>query len=386
MGLGAIITGGETFTVLEDIAPSVIEARVEMELSKPTKFAIRFQDDICEGEPVVAGHEALKAEQMIGIFVSAGNALHCLVYGPITRVRSSRMLGGSGSWYEIHGEDRRVLLNRVGVEATWPMKASDAAAGILRFHHLDFEVQETRKTYDEQHPLNQRATDLAFLEDIARRNAMEFWIDYHIAPQPPGASNIDCGPMFMLKTSPHVDNGAGAVPGPPILTASGDYPINVNPPPDQCPKVTKFEVRIDFERPNSVQGFAHSRSGERIDNQGRSEQAPTTAGAQPLPEISGVTRRTLVDPTPDPIEQYLTQQATLTEAAWFVEVDCSTTLEMLDFVVKPHMIVAVQYADSRLSGNYQVKSATHVINAAEHFMDFKLRANGLPAPPPASPL
>ena len=131
MGLGAIITGGENFTVLEDIAPSVIEARVEMELSKPTKFAIRFQDDICEGEPVVASHKALKAEQMIGIFVSAGNALHCLVHGPITRVRSSTMLGGAGSWYEIHGEDRRVMLNRVGVEATWPMKASDAAAGIL---------------------------------------------------------------------------------------------------------------------------------------------------------------------------------------------------------------------------------------------------------------
>jgi hypothetical protein len=31
----------------------------------------------------------------------------------------------------------------------------------------------------------------------------------------------------------------------------------------------------------------------------------------------------------------------------------------------------------RLSGAYQVKTATHVINAADHFIDFKLRANGL---------
>jgi hypothetical protein len=386
MGLGAIITGGENFTVLEDIAPSVIEARVEMELSKPTKFAIRFQDDICEGEFLIPRHSALQAEQMIGIFVSAGNALHCLVHGPITRTRSSSMLGGSGSWYEIHGEDRRVLMNRVGVEASWPMKASDAAAGILRFHSLDFEVQETRKNYDEQHPLNQRATDLAFLEDVARRNAMEFWIEYHIAPQPPGAATIDCGSMFMLKTSPHVDNGAAAVPGPPVLTLSGDYLINVSPPSDQCVKVTKFDVRIDFERPNSAQGFARSRSGEKVDNQGRSEQPPTTPGSRALPEISGVPRSMLGDPNPDPDEQYLAQQTMLTEAAWFVEVDCSSTLDMLDFVVKPHMIVAVQYADSRLSGNYQVKSATHVISAADHFMDFKLRANGLPAPPAGSPL
>jgi hypothetical protein len=380
MGFGAIITGGETFTVLEDVASWVVEARVEMELSKPTKFAIRFQDDTCEGDPVAASHPALKAEKLIGIFVSTGTALNCLVYGPITRTRSSTMLGGAGSWYEIHGEDRRVLMNRVGVQATWPMKASEAAAGILDFYHFDYEVQETRKAYTEQQPLNQRATDLAFLEDIARRNAMEFWVEYYIAPQPPGAATIDCGDQLMLKTSPSVDNTVAAAP--PVLALEGNYVINVNPPPDQCHKVTKFDVRLDFELPNSAQGFAQSQSdGQTVTNQAQSEQAATTSGAQTLPEISGVTRTTLVDPSPDPDEQYLTQQAALTEAAWFVEVDCSTTLDMLDFVVKPHMIVAVQYADSRLSGNYQVKAATHVINAADHFMDFKLRANGLRAPP-----
>ena len=51
---------------------------------------------------------------------------------------------------------------------------------------------------------------------------MEFWLDYHIAAQPPGAATIDCGTMFMLKTSPHVDNGAAACRGPPVLTLSGE--------------------------------------------------------------------------------------------------------------------------------------------------------------------
>jgi len=42
------------------------------------------------------------------------------------------------------------------------------------------------------------------------------------------------------------------------------------------------------------------------------------------------------------------------------------------------LIVDVQNATPGLTGAYQVKSAIHVINAADHLIDFKLRANGLP--------
>jgi hypothetical protein len=53
---------------------------------------------------------------------------------------------------------------------------------------------------------------------------------------------------------------------------------------------------------------------------------------------------------------------------------------MMHFLVEPHMIVDVQNATPGMSGAYQVKSATHVINATDHLIDFKLRANGLPKP------
>ena len=88
--------------------------------------------------------------------------------------------------------------------------------------------------------------------------------------------------------------------------------------------------------------------------------------------------RTALAPTiTDQVEQDLAAQAQLTEAAWFVEVDCSSTLNLLGFPVLPHQVIDVRHAGTRLSGPYQVKTATHVINAADHFMDFKLRANGL---------
>ena len=101
--------------------------------------------------------------------------------------------------------------------------------------------------------------------------------------------------------------------------------------------------------------------------------------AEPLPEISGVEREhARSTPTPRP-GRAISRPAGDADRSGLVRRG-----RLLDhardarFPAKPHMIVDVQYADSRLSGPYQVKNATHVINAADHFMDFKLRANGLP--------
>jgi hypothetical protein len=376
MGFGAIITHGDEFEVLERVMPWIVEARVEMELSKPTKFALRFQDDICEGELALSRDDALRADQMIGIFVKNRDQLHCLVHGPITRIRTAQTTGGSGSWMEVHGEDKRVVMNRVGVQATWQGFASDAAKAILGEYGFVYDVQQTRKPHTEPQGLSQRSTDLAFLEDIARRNVMELWIDY-----PPvtdiGTGGIACNYTVKLKTSPYVREFE-LLAKPPVLTPDAGYFIDVHPPPGTCVRVTRFETRADFERPNAATGVALSQeTGETTENSAEPALEPTTEDWTTLRQIDGVRRVPIEDPNPDPDDQYLAQQALLTEAAWFVEVNASSTLELLDFVVRPHMIVTVKYAGDRLTGAYQVKSATHVINAADHFMDFKLRANGL---------
>lgn len=375
MGFGAIITSGESFTVLEDIAEWLVEARVEMELSKPAKFALRFEDDLCEGDPEVANHPALQSNQMIGIFIRVEEDLHCLVFGPITRIRTSSMVGGTGSWMEVHGEDRRVVMGRVGIQATWTGFSSDAARSILDAYGFEKDVEDTTREYrDEQHGLSQRGTDLAFLEDIARRNVFEFWLEYEPS-EVPGTGGISCTYTANLKSSPPQP----AVPGPPILTAADGYVIDVHPPSNECVKVTKFEVRIDFERPNAARGFGQeAESGDEVETPGEEAIDPVTPDWTTLRQIDGVNRQALTPATQtDPADQQLAERAMLTEAAWFVEVDCSTTLEMIHFCVKPHMIVDVRHAGERLSGAYQVKTATHVINAADHFIDFKLRANGL---------
>ena len=81
-----------------------------MELSKPTLFALRFEDDICEGKREIADANIFAKDTLVGLFVvlEETKELECLVYGPVTKIRASSLLGGPGSWVEIHGEDRRV--------------------------------------------------------------------------------------------------------------------------------------------------------------------------------------------------------------------------------------------------------------------------------------
>ena len=86
MGFGAVITtGDELKPLVDDVMRWIVEVRVEQELSKPTIYAIRFEDDLCEGNPVVAGRPELQAGRVLGIFVKRGDGYECLVHGPITR-------------------------------------------------------------------------------------------------------------------------------------------------------------------------------------------------------------------------------------------------------------------------------------------------------------
>jgi hypothetical protein len=378
MGFGAIITAGDGHVPLDAaVMRWIVEARVEMELSKASRFALRFEEDICDGNPAVAGRPELQANQLVGIFVSVEGSPHCLVAGPITRIRSSSMVGGTGSWLEVHGEDRRVEMGRVGIQDVWTGKASAAAETILAGYDFVPDVEETRIDYaDAQHALNQRGTDLAFVEDIARKNNLEFWLSYSASAGLAGLRLDET--RAHLKSSP--PRAAAGPPAPPVLMADAGLAIDIQPPPGKCVTVTRFDARIDFERPNAAKGFAQAMdTPEPQATDTTPPDDPVNPEAETLERVQRDSRTVLAPAVTDPVEQELAAQAQLTEAAWFVEVDCSTTLALITFPVLPHQIIDVRHAGARLSGPYQVKTATHVINATDHFIDFKLRANGLAA-------
>lgn len=381
MGLGAIITCGDGNAKLDDqLTGWVIEVRVEQKLSEPTKVAIRFEDDLCDGGLELENRNELKAGQTLGLFVPLGSTLSCLCRGPITRVRTAAMTGGTGSWREVVFNDRRVELDRAGIQANYTGKESDAATTILQGYGFTPDVQATAKDYPETQKLQQRESDLAFLKGIARRNNMEFWLTYDVVGAvPPFAVTTNAK---IRSSPPRSDTSATAIslpPLPPVLAPDPGRVIRINPLPADVVSVYRFEVRVDSERPNAARGFASdARSGTQSKQSATPADPPLDQRATTIVDL-GVGDRTLLTSAAatDPLDQYLAQQAELTEAAWFVQVDASATLAQLGFVVEPHQVVDVQYAGDQLSGPYQVTETIHVINPANHLVDFKLRANGL---------
>ena len=381
MGLGAIITHGEGNEKLDDqLTGWVMEVRVEQKLSEPTKVAIRFEDDLCDGGQILQNRTELRAGQMLGLFVPLDSTMTCLCRGPITRVRTAAMTGGTGSWREVVFNDRRVELDRAGIQANYTGKESDAATTILQGYGFTPDVQATPKNYPASQKLQQRESDLAFLKAIARRNNMEFWLTYGVAGAAPPFVVTTTAKLRSSPPRPDTSPTALTLPAlPPVLSADPARVVRINPPSDQVVSVYRFEVRVDSERPNAARGFAmDAQSGSQSQQSATPSDPPLDTRATTIVDL-GVGERTLLASATatDPLDQYLAQQAELTEAAWFVQVDASAALAQLGFVVEPHQIVDVQYAGDQLSGPYQVTETVHVINPATHLVDFKLRANGL---------
>ena len=375
MGFGAIITSGKENTPLsDDLLKWLVEARVEQELSGATRFAIRFEDDTCDGSLQVLNAKDIKPNTLMAILAPDGNKLTCLVRGPVTQVRFSVMLGVAGSWVEIHGEDRRVEMDRLCVQAAWRGLASDAASQLLAAYEFAPDVEPTKRLYsDNDHTLNQRGTDLGFIEQIARENGFELWIEYGVndSASTPGAP-IPIIETAKLRASPQRNAG----PALPVLLAPPGMPsLRVNVPPDECPNVTSFQIDTDTERANSAGGLAvNPRTGKLERTQVLNPQ-PGLDNGPTLKEVDGVKRTICITSAGGADELQAKQEAALVEAGWFVEAAASTTAHMLGAVLKPHDIVPVAGIGTELSGAYQVKSVAHVINAADHFMDIKLRSN-----------
>jgi hypothetical protein len=376
MGVGTVLTSGDDLVAMpDDILRWLVEVRVELELSKPARFALRFEDDICEGQPRVEGASELAADRQIGIFLPEDDDLVCLVLGPITDIKSSSTVGGAGSWVEVHGESRLVELDRVGVQATYTGLASAAAASILRAYGYTPDCQDTLIEYDAQRiQLSQRGTDLAFLQEIARRNNMELWLEYRVT-RTPGTGAINVEESAKLRTSPERSQ-AGDRPTTPILQAPTGSTLRVNPPHGACPSVTRFDARIDYEKPTAATGFAMAASGRDALVQQLVRAAEALDPGRPL-QVEGVEREALAPPEVTPEEAFLAQDVLVTERSWFVEVEASASLEQAGFVVLPHRIVEVSHAGDRLSGAYQVTKAIHVITPTDRLVDFTMRANGL---------
>ncbi|HEY5751993.1 MAG TPA: hypothetical protein VIT21_02490 [Chthoniobacterales bacterium] len=384
MGLGVIIAAGEENELLSsELLECITEVRVEQTLDNPIHFALRFQEDLQDGEPRVRQTPELQAEQILTIAVEVGDEIKCLVRGPITETKGSTTLGGPGSWYEVRGQDRRIEMSRVCARRAWIGRASEVAQSILSSHGFTPETQETTRVYEENTgTLNQRATDLDFVKQLARTNNLCFWISYECQSgglNPLGADSLTIEEIANFTSSPARPEGGLSLPLPQIpLVASTDVVFRVNVEPGRCQNVTSFDLNVDSER-------AFQFSGSAVDD--RSARAETTSaldtqpsifiGGDPLPSLAPSERSACLTVAGNQEELQTRSEAALTDAGWFITASATTTAHLLAGIVQPHDVVPVEGLGTRDSGDYHVSSVTHVINGADHHMDVQLRRNSL---------
>jgi hypothetical protein len=386
MGFGAIIVMGENNTPLdEDLAGCLVEVRVEQSLDEPTQFAVRFLDDIEDGGMRLANDDRLAVETLVTIAVEVDQALVALVRGPIIEHRSQITIGGPGSLFEIHGLDCRDLLDRVCVQAAWTGRASDIARQILSQAFTDLNIEDTTRVYESgRETLNQRDTDLAFVNRLARRNNLHLWVTYDAARSPLGGglritetANFASSPR--RPTSGALGDALSALTSALPLAPTTPLELRVHVPPSQCPNVVAFQVNTDTSRPSRYRAGAMQIQDPDPTTIDASDPQPRAGqGAQRLGQLGNVTRELCMPGAADPQDTQTRGEAALTEAGWFVQATASTTRHLLGGVLKPHDVITVVGVGPRLGrAAFRIKQVTHVINAAEHYMDTALEGNGL---------
>lgn len=379
MGFGVIIAA-DGVLLDADLMDCLTEVRVQQYLDTPTEFAVRFQEDLDSGKQFLMEHEQARPETVWTIAVDTDDGLVALVHGPVERVRCSVQLGGPGSWFELHGRDRRIELDRVCETRCWEGFASDVAQSILQTYKFVPELEKTSQLYSKDGTtLNQRGTDYQLVSRLAAQNNFCFWLSYE-ASQAGDRLKVKETAHFM--PSPPRPSAGGSTPAPTdLLTARSDLALRVHVEGDECQTVTKFELEVDVERPSQFRGTT-------IDDLSLLEERTNTTDSQPPIERrgqgltdagrgQGIERVICVTSAGPMAEADPKGNAALTRAGWFIEANGSTTAYMLDGVLSPHDIVKVAGLGGKHSGNYQVEQVTHVINASDHFMDFKLRRNAL---------
>ncbi|MFN3389084.1 MAG: hypothetical protein ACK40O_09125 [Allosphingosinicella sp.] len=388
MAAGFVIATGAGNLALEGgLCDLVAEIRVEQEISKATKYAVRFEEDICEGQPKALSATALRAGEMVSVLVpdeKSGDTV-CLVRGPITKVKSSSVLGGPGSWLEVHGEDRRIEMDRTPVSAVWTGRATDVASAILALHQFQPEVKASEEVVFEEgtRSLNQSSADLQVMNDLARRLGYEFWIAYTVEAGV-GATSFMIIESGVFQPSPDYGSAASASASPTptldqLVGDSDEIVLRLNVTDDPCRNISAFDIDVDVEKATAaLLAGVDERSGAKEEDEPTNPPPPVAEAAQTTLDTYHVVRTINPAGAGSAADRASETRATLAAESWFVTATASTTAHLLRGVLQPHELVRVEGSGFAHSGRYQVSKVLHVINPWAHLMDVTLRRNALP--------
>lgn len=325
---------------------------VVQRLGATTSYRIRYEVSIKDGDLTRVSDRRLGPGAELGVLVALDGALRCLVRGPVVGHRARLTHGGAGSWVEVEGADRTVVMDRETRSVQWSdVTDSTAVSSIVSgYGHIPDIEPTSGGHFEEKHTLVQRDSDLRFVRRLARRNGYQFWLTSPVGG--PDAAHfrrpsLDGAPAATLRIN---EDGAGT---------------------------DALDLTWDVERPTSVES-AQLDLGTKKDLDGAVARSPLRSlGTRGLGEISPDTRSvTLAAPVDDAGDLSARGEGALIEAGWFVRLRCRTSLDRLGALVRAGDLVDVRGAGRRHSGTYLAVGARHAIGLATHDLDLDLVRNG----------
>lgn len=348
MGLGIAIArdGGPDPELAE---ASLVE--IEEKMGETTTYRLHYPVDVREGDLPLLVDSRLDAGSDLAVLVPVEDRVECLVKGPVHGQRIRLKHGGAGSTLEVRGSDTTVAMDRESRSAVWAdLTDSDAVTRILGNYGYTPNVEATRAGHFESgHTLVQRATDLAFVRRLARRNGYLFWV-----------------------TCDAEGNETAHFQRPPLAAEpAAELTIHL-----ASPTIRALEIEWDVERPTSVEALQLDLTTKE-DLDGSADRTPQDLlGDVGLADVTGNLRSLhLTAPADDAGDLGARAEGALVEADWFLHATCGTNLETLGRLVRAHTVVEVRGAGSRHSGRYFVAAVRHAIDEESHRMEIELVRN-----------
>jgi len=292
-----------------------------------------------------------------------GSGSQCIFDGYILSQKLHLESGATNCTLTVWGQDASWLMNLTENVKEWvDVTDADAANSIFGNYGI---TPDSANTDDDSpshtedgHTLMQRASDIQFLRNLARRNGK--------------ICRIACADQPGVRTgyfsSPNLE-------GDPVATLSITDPTSWT--------VHSLDIEWDASRPTSV--IARQALFTDSDSDGvsadTSDSGLPSLSDQDLADFTGKPMTVMLTaPVDDGGELTLRAQSLLREAGWFVRCEGESDIVRLGAVLRAGSIVQLDGAGATHSGKYLVWSVRHTIGPVDHTMKFVLVRNAVGSP------
>jgi phage protein D len=347
------------------LAGKVAQYEVEENADMPGALEITLPLAASKGEPDFINDAGLQPLARVALLAQAASGRpECIFDGVVLSHRLHLKAGLVNSTLRVWCQDYSWMMNMEDKTKEWADVTDAVVANNIFGQHgvapdpanLD---DDSPAHTSAGHSLMQRASDAAFLRNLARRAGKLFRVVGGAAP----------GAMVGVFARPRLDAAPVAT-----LTLTDKDKWNVS----------SLDLDWDATRPTKVKArqklFSDTGSGSASGD--TADTGLAKLGARDLAGFTGKPMTVLLTvPVDDGGELALRARALLAESGWFVRCEGTTDLGKLGTVLRVGQIVQLAGLGSVHSGKYYVWSVRHTITQDSHQMRFVLLRNAVGDPP-----